>query len=257
MFSLLVSFALAADPSDAEALVTRAKTALAAGDTAQAEQLIIELFQFFPDSEAAKRVVKSGLSGTSSARNPEDEAAAAAMAADLKDALAAGELAEARGIATELRSRFPDTSAGKSAAKTLTELEVVGKRAPALLVDRWFQGEASFTTSGATLVVFWETWCPHCNKEAEHIEELANTWVEGLTVVGLTKITKSSSDEKVRAFIAEHGWTFAVGKEDDGSMSKAFAVTGIPAAAIVKDGVVVWRGHPARLTDELVGKLLR
>ena len=39
-------------------------------------------------------------------------------------------------------------------------------------------------------------------------------------------------------------------------MSSSFAVTGIPAAALVKDGKVVWRGHPARLDDALLDKLM-
>jgi hypothetical protein len=38
-------------------------------------------------------------------------------------------------------------------------------------------------------------------------------------------------------------------------MSNAYAVTGIPAAAVVKGGKVVWRGHPAQLTDEVLTKL--
>ena len=39
-------------------------------------------------------------------------------------------------------------------------------------------------------------------------------------------------------------------------MSAAYAVSGIPAAALVKEGKVIWRGHPARLTDELLEQLL-
>ena len=39
-------------------------------------------------------------------------------------------------------------------------------------------------------------------------------------------------------------------------LSGAYAVSGIPAAALVKDGKVIWRGHPSRLTDELVQQLL-
>ena len=35
-------------------------------------------------------------------------------------------------------------------------------------------------------------------------------------------------------------------------MSQHFNVSGIPAAAVVKDGKIVWRGHPARLTDEMI-----
>jgi hypothetical protein len=31
-----------------------------------------------------------------------------------------------------------------------------------------------------------------------------------------------------------------------------FGVSGIPAAAVVKGGKVVWRGHPARLSEQML-----
>jgi hypothetical protein len=39
-------------------------------------------------------------------------------------------------------------------------------------------------------------------------------------------------------------------------MSDYFAVSGIPAAAVIKDGKVVWRGHPGRLTDDMINAWL-
>ena len=35
-----------------------------------------------------------------------------------------------------------------------------------------------------------------------------------------------------------------------------FNVTGIPAAALVKEGKVIWRGHPGRLDDATIDKLI-
>jgi hypothetical protein len=35
-------------------------------------------------------------------------------------------------------------------------------------------------------------------------------------------------------------------------MSTYFGVRGIPAAAVVKDGQIVWRGHPARITEDML-----
>lgn len=251
---LLLAAAFAADSTDAEALVTRARAALAAGNTAEAQQLLIELFQFFPDTDAAKRVAKAGLvSGPPSA---DAEAAASALMAEVTAAMADGDVEGARRRLEELLVRHPDTRAAKSGAKFRAELALIGAPAPALTVERWFQGSASFGSRGATLVVFWEAWCPHCNNEAPDIARIATTWAGRLDVVGLTKVTKSSTDERVATFIQEHGWTFPVGKERDGSMSTAFSVTGIPAAAIVRDGIIVWRGHPARLTDEILSRLL-
>jgi hypothetical protein len=80
---------------------------------------------------------------------------------------------------------------------------------------------------------------------------------KGLGIIALTKVTKSATEESVEAFIKDSKLTFPVGKEPEGGpLSAAYAVSGIPAAALVKDGKVIWRGHPARLTDELLEQML-
>jgi len=56
----------------------------------------------------------------------------------------------------------------------------------------------------------------------------------------------------VTAFLSEQKVTYPIAKEQGDSMSKAYGVKGIPAAAVVKDGKVVWRGHPAKLTDDMI-----
>ena len=68
---------------------------------------------------------------------------------------------------------------------------------------------------------------------------------QGLQVVGLTKRSKSSTEEQVMQLVRDNGVTYPIGKEDS-SLSTRFAVRGIPAAAFVRDGKVMWRGHPAR-----------
>jgi len=57
-------------------------------------------------------------------------------------------------------------------------------------------------------------------------------------VIGLTRITKSATEEKVQAFIEEKKVEYPMAKED-GSVSRYFNVSGIPAAAVIKDGKVV------------------
>jgi len=70
-----------------------------------------------------------------------------------------------------------------------------------------------------------------------------------MNVIGLTKITKRSTEETVQALITDNNLTFPNGKEAEGNASDLFKVSSIPAGAIVKDGVVVWRGNPAGLKD--------
>ena len=70
-------------------------------------------------------------------------------------------------------------------------------------------------------------------------------------MVGLTKLTRGKSKEEAMSFLQENNVTYPVAKES-GDLSKHFNVSGIPAAAVVKDGTIVWRGHPARLTDDML-----
>ena len=121
-------------------------------------------------------------------------------------------------------------------------------------IEKWYQGEGDIDlTKGTTLVVFWEVWCPHCRREVPNVKETVSKYGDkGLQVVGLTKVTRSSTEEKVTEFIKEHDLNYPVAKEKDGALSKYFNVSGIPAAAVVKDGEIVWRGHPARLSDDMI-----
>ena len=59
----------------------------------------------------------------------------------------------------------------------------------------------------------------------------------------------------MRKFIEEHRLEFPLAKED-GKVATYFGVGGIPAAAIIKEGTIVWSGHPANLTAAVLNKLL-
>ncbi len=154
---------------------------------------------------------------------------------------------------------FKKKYAGTRAARATAELAVIGKASPQVWdIDKWFQGEneVDFTSPGPTLLIFWEVWCPHCRREVPKVQRLwESLHPKGLQIVGLTKITKSSTEQKVADFIAQQKLTYPIAKEK-GGLSRYFSVRGIPAAAIVKDGKVIWRGHPASLSDKFLESLL-
>lgn len=206
--------------------------------------------------EKVATLEKSRPAGATAA-DPAKEEAAGKLMTDAADAMKNNDYATAKAKLNELTTQYGDTRAGKQAAKMAKEVNLVGVEAKPLEVERWYQGKADYDDSKATLLVFWEVWCPHCKREVPKMaQEIDKYKKKGINVVGLTKVTKSATDEKVEEFIKENKITFPMGKEKDGSMSEAFAVSGIPAAALVKDGKVVWRGHPARLNDEMLDKLL-
>ena len=131
------------------------------------------------------------------------------------------------------------------------EQAVVGKDAT-LQAAAWIQGQTSLEEGEAQLLVFFEEWCPHCKREVPKLQEsYAKLHGQGLEVIGVTRLTRGGDEAKMKKFIDEHGLAFPI-LRDDGAMSDAYAVTGIPAAALVKDGKIVWRGNPARLHENMI-----
>lgn len=185
---------------------------------------------------------------------PEQEEEAAALLVQLQEAMGAWEFEEAKALLTVLETDYAGTRSANRAARQKAELEVIGKDAPDLTVgngvEYWFDQPGEY--GGVTILVFFEEWCPHCQREMPKMSEWSQSMRDNgeLQVIGVTKITKSSTDEKVREMLVSSNVTFPIAK-DNGVLSEHVNVSGIPAAVVVKDGVVIWRGHPARL-DETV-----
>lgn len=199
--------------------------------------------------------------GTAAAAAPGPTAAEEAAAADL---LTEAEAAwsdlhadEAKALLARITAEYPNTRTATRARKLTGELAVVGTSAGALDgISMWYSGNATLNRPGITILVFWEAWCPHCQREmpllAARYDDLHG---KGVEVIGLTKVTKSSTDEKVRTFLTDNHVGFPNAKED-GTLSERFAVSGIPASVVVRDGTVIWRGHPAKLDDAMIAKIL-
>lgn len=189
--------------------------------------------------------------------DPAAEEAATKLFDEVRALTEKGQMEEAKAKMTELNTRYGGTQVAAKAKKTAAELEVVGKAVAAVSVEKWYQGETKIDASSntPTLLVFWEAWCPHCRREVPKLEETYTKYKGKMNVVGLTKVTRSSSDEKVAEFIKENKVSYPMAKEK-GDVYDTFAVSGIPAAAVVKGGKIIWRGHPARLTDEMINSWL-
>jgi len=75
-------------------------------------------------------------------------------------------------------------------------------------------------------------------------------------VVALTLVKKPATFTNVISFITEWGVSFSVGK-DSGKMSERFGVGAVPAAALVRNGQIIWRGNAKRITSETIEKALK
>ncbi|MCB9766450.1 MAG: TlpA family protein disulfide reductase [Alphaproteobacteria bacterium] len=212
------------------------------------EQRVKEL-----ESKPAAKAAGAAAAAPAAAASAEDEQAAMDLYNAANEAMEKGDIDDAKVKIDALLKDYGRTRIASRAVRVKRELDVVGKDVKTPQVEKWFQGSASDLNleDGTTLVVFWEVWCPHCRREVPELQKLAEKYQGRMDVVGLTKITKSATEEKVTEFIKEQKVTYAIAKET-GDASQEFAVSGIPAAAVVKDGKVVWRGHPGRLNEEMI-----
>lgn len=106
-----------------------------------------------------------------------------------------------------------------------------GSQAPAFSAEGVDGGDVSLpTTDGEpTLLVFFATWCPHCNNEAPIISDLAEQ-NEDLNVV-MVGIDGEDDSEKVQRFVEEYG----IGGEAlyQPSLGQTYRVSGYPTSYVI------------------------
>jgi len=116
-------------------------------------------------------------------------------------------------------------------------------RSPVIEVRPDFTGEMiDGTTStlaeyaGRPLILhFWATWCPTCKLEAPAIESLSREYQV------VTVAAESGSNDEIGAFMKEHGYTFPVLNDPDGSIRRYFKVKAFPTTFILdKNGEIVF-----------------
>ena len=76
---------------------------------------------------------------------------------------------------------------------------------------------------------------------------------KGLSIVGVTYENKKKTEPWIQRHGVEHPYAYDPGKK----LQSWFGINGIPHAVLVDSfGTIVWRGHPAYLTDEMVESAL-
>jgi peroxiredoxin len=88
---------------------------------------------------------------------------------------------------------------------------------------------------------------PHLNELYQHFQPT------GLQVIGVT----SEPAAKIQAFVRKKEMNYSVAIDEGGELSAAYGIRGIPHALLVNaQGVVVWRGHPGKLTVSFIEEKL-
>jgi len=133
-----------------------------------------------------------------------------------------------------------------------------GSRAPSLSVRSWIKGEpVTHLDKAKTYVIeFWATWCGPCVESIPHLTEIAHKNPD-VTFIGVS-VWEDDLGGSIKKFVDEMGnkmdYRVAYSGNQDGmavTWLKAASQNGIPAAFIVKNGLIRWIGHPMEIEAPL------
>jgi thiol-disulfide isomerase/thioredoxin len=155
---------------------------------------------------------------------------------------------------------YPNDEATREGMKMLRELRLIGKPAPELKALTWPKGQQTSMAElkgKVVLVNFWQTWCPHCKEELPHLSELYQKYRDrGFVIIGCTRDDNRQNEQQLTDFLESNPLPFPIARVDPQS-SRDYAVSGIPAAALVdRSGIIRWRAHPNSLPIDQLEALL-
>ncbi len=138
----------------------------------------------------------------------------------------------------------------------------MGDDAPPFKYSKWIQGKPvdSFEKDRLYVVEFWATWCGPCAAAMPHLSELAEKYKANATFIGFNIWEKTgekpyeASIPAVTNFVKNMSgkltYNVAVDNNEQymgNKWMKAAGQYGIPATFLVKDGKIIWIGHPMKL----------
>jgi thiol-disulfide isomerase/thioredoxin len=129
----------------------------------------------------------------------------------------------------------------------------VGDTAKGVFVGAWLKNapESGEAFHGRPVVLeFWSTWCKPCIAAFPHINALADTFSDRFQFISISQ----ESRRTVEPFLKKHDMRTAVAVDtEQGSTHKVFGVWVIPRTFVLSaDRVVLWTGHPTKLTAEML-----
>ena len=134
-----------------------------------------------------------------------------------------------------------------------------GEPAAALAVAHWVKGDPVDISSGVHVVEFWATWCPPCRTSIPHLTELQEKFKDrGVNIIGVSDEELATVESFVKKMGDKMAYTVAIdaGATSKGYMTK-YGINGIPHAFVVKDGTVVWNGHPMDKLEAAIDDALK
>lgn len=162
-----------------------------------------------------------------------------------------------------VRAASPEKKENKTAASVnaLPVLSLDG------VPDVWLQGTPvrEWEKDKVYIFEFWATWCGPCLAAMPHMEQLHQMFKDNprMQIIGIN-VMDGKSPEALKEFLKNRpsplNYTMAV--DVDGKKTKAkwldpMDVNGIPHVFAVRNGQLIWRGHPGKLSEEMLKTMLK
>lgn len=135
------------------------------------------------------------------------------------------------------------------------------------LPEVWLQGAPvkEWEKDKVYIFEFWATWCGPCLAAMPHMEQLHQAFKDNprMQIIGVNVMDRKTP-EVLKEFIKNRptplNYTMAVdvdGKKTREKWLEPLKVNGIPHAFAVKNGRLIWRGHPSQLSEKTMQAMLK
>lgn len=127
------------------------------------------------------------------------------------------------------------------------------------LPKEWLVGQApqAWAKDEVYVLECWASWCGPCVRAMPHVENLWQALKdEGIHIIGVNVSDRLKNDQIV-AFLQKQPVppTYPIVVDRANRLRQTLKFQGIPYACAVRNGVVVWTGHPGSLTAERLRSL--
>lgn len=142
----------------------------------------------------------------------------------------------------------------------------VGSAIPALEGITWIQGEPieALNAKGKVYMLeLWATWCGPCVQIIPHVNEWHQKYqAKGLEIVGMNVF--EDDIDTVKSFVTAQGENMSYRVAFSGGKGSKFetnwlrpaGIESIPHALLLKDGKIIFKGHPGMLKEETLEAML-
>jgi len=134
------------------------------------------------------------------------------------------------------------------------------RRMPAEIdIEHEFQGKYNAKSGPFQLLMFFEEWCPFSQNAMPRAEKTFRQYrLQGLDVIGFTRVNRSATDEAVRQVLADKNISFTMVKEN-GRLWNYFDCRGTPSFRLLHEGYLIWENRinsyepiPMRMVEGMV-----